>query len=353
MAPQTRVPDRDQSLDTLRGGAIALVLVGHYLNFAPYQLAGVPVRDWVQDFGHAGVLLFFILSGYLIYITARDRPWGVFLTKRLAKIVPAYWINVAFVFLAGLTLHGFPQFALKDALANLLFLEGSSGFESLSGVYWTLVIEVKFYLVFALVFYTPARPWLLLVPVVALIANLGALGAFGRTSVFLTYLPAFFVGIAFARHQSAESPAWIVPALLAIAAAGIAAGATHRALPAAVCLLLDAAVFAALRSTRGSIGWLSSLGLISYSVYLYHTTLGYPLLDLLNATGMIGTWPLAASAVLALVVAISYASFRLIEVPSVYAVNTILRARASPKPLPPLRPDGQLQDQPAQSRTDI
>ena len=142
--PITHPASRDQPLDTLRGAAIGLVLAGHYLQYAPYTVGGLPLGRWLQDFGQGGVLLFFMLSGYLIYTTAQGRDATTFLTKRFAKIVPAYWVNVAFVLLAGWLLAGFPRFALKDALGNLAFLEGSLGIESLSGVYWTLVVEVKF-----------------------------------------------------------------------------------------------------------------------------------------------------------------------------------------------------------------
>lgn len=319
---------RNLSLDTLRGGAIVLVLIGHYLHFAPFEVAGRPLGFWVQDFGHGGVLLFFILSGYLIYSTAQNRDWPTFLGKRLAKIVPAYWVNVVFVFGAGLVTSVFPKFGLGDTIGNLLFLEGSLGIQPLSGVYWTLVVEVKFYVLFALVFFSPARPWLMFVPAACLLLNTAALLIAGRTSLLLTYLPAFFVGIGFARLHLHQDRAVTVAALLAVAVAGLVVGASHRGLPAAMFLAIDAALFWVVMQRRWAVPRLAVLGVVSYSVYLYHTTLGYPLLEQIPAFGLSMAWPLAAVAVLLLVLAVSLLSYRQIEVRFVEVANKWLPPRA-------------------------
>ncbi len=305
-------PDRNPSLDTLRGLAILLVLIGHYGKFAPYDVAGQRFGDWVTDFGHGGVLLFFVLSGFLIWSRAQTVVGPVFLLRRFAKIVPAYWVNVAFVALAGLCVSFFPAFGLRDTLGNLLFLEGSFGIIPLSGIYWTLVIEVKFYLLFALVFFTPLRPLLWLVPLAAFAANTAAFMALGRASTFLIYLPAFFVGAALAAQGRDPWAKGMLPVCVALTALGLALFAPFRGWQAAVFFALDAALFWVVYRGGFEVRWLALLGVISYSVYLYHTTLGYPLLAEYGP-GLGAAWPALLVGVVLLVGAVSWLSWRFVE----------------------------------------
>jgi peptidoglycan/LPS O-acetylase OafA/YrhL len=308
----TDTAHRDQSLDTIRGLAILLVIIGHYLKFAPYTAAGVKAGDLVTDFGHGGVILFFLLSGYLIWVKGQEQGPGIFLLRRFAKIFPAYWVNVAFVFAAGLAISFFPGFGWRDFLGNLPMLQGSFGIVPLSGVYWTLIVEVKFYLLFAIVFFTPLRRLFWLVPIAVAAANLGLAAVFGRGSTFLTYLPIFFVGAAIAASTRGKAPAWLIGALAAAAMANLAGAAAFRGPQAAAFLAVDAAVFLLIHRLAWSQRHLAWLGVISYSVYLYHTTLGYPLLERFGPAFGSG-WIVLALGVSALVLAVSWLSFREVE----------------------------------------
>jgi peptidoglycan/LPS O-acetylase OafA/YrhL len=307
---------RNQSLDTLRGLAILLVLIGHYAHSAPYAAGGVKAGAWTQDFGQGGVLLFFLLSGYLIWTTAQKVPAPVFLLRRFAKIVPAYWVNVLFVAGAGALIPVFPAFGIKDTLGNLLFLEGSLGVTALSGVYWTLVVEVKFYLLFALVFFTPLKRLFWLVPLVAVAINIAAFGLTGRPSTLLTYLPVFFIGAGLAAMGRKALPAWAVVLIAAAALAGVAICAPYRGWQTAVFLALDIGLFLALPRLGFAEKRLAWLGVVSYSIYLYHMTLGQPLLDWLGP--MSGAlWPVLLAGVAALVLAVSWLSWRWVELAGV------------------------------------
>jgi peptidoglycan/LPS O-acetylase OafA/YrhL len=313
---------RDRSLDTIRGLAILLVLIGHFLHSAPFSIAGVKAGTWVQDFGHGGVLLFFLLSGYLIWTTAQRAPAPAFLLRRFGKIVPAYWVNVLFVSAMGALFPFFPAFGWRDVLGNLAFFEGSLGIQPMSGVYWTLIVEVKFYVLFALVFYSPLRPLFWLVPFAAVAANIGAFLMLGRGSTFLTYLPAFFIGAAIAAREKELAPGWLIPAVAAATMLNLALAAAFRGPPAALFLSLDIAVFLAARRMGLSVGWLAWLGVVSYSVYLYHMTLGQPLLEAWGpAAGAL--WPLLLAAVAAAMLAVSWLSWRWIEGPGVAAAKRL------------------------------
>jgi peptidoglycan/LPS O-acetylase OafA/YrhL len=303
---------RSASLDTVRGIAILLVLVGHYLHAAPFAVAGIPVGMLVQDFGHGGVLLFFLLSGYLIWTTAQRVDGPTFLLRRFAKIAPAYWVNVLFTAAMGAIFALYPAFDIGTVLGNLLFLEGSLGIAPMSGVYWTLIVEVKFYVLFALVFFTPARWLFWLVPFGAVAANLVAVALLGRGSTFLTYLPAFFIGAGIAASERGRLSTQVVAAIAAVTIVGLGFGAAHRGWPAAGFLAVDIALFVIAKRSGFAVRWLASLGVISYSVYLYHMTLGQPLLEGLGPrAGWL--WPLLLAAITLAMLAISWLSWRFVE----------------------------------------
>ncbi len=305
-------PQRNASLDTLRGLAILFVLLGHYMAVAPYTLGGVPLGDWFSDFGLGGVSLFFMLSGYLIWTKGHENPAPVFLLRRFAKIVPAYWINVLFVALAGVVVSFFPNFGVKDTLGNLLFMGGSLSVTPLSGVYWTLIVEVKFYLLFALVFYTPLKRLFWLVPLAAAATNLVLLLTLGRASTLLIYLPLFFIGAAIAAVERAKLALPVLLAIAVISMAGLALAAPHRGWQSAMFLGFDLVLFWTFY--RYSIGQrhLAWLGVISYSVYLYHTTLGFPLLDRFGTVAG-PLWPALMAATLLAVGVVSWLSYREVE----------------------------------------
>jgi peptidoglycan/LPS O-acetylase OafA/YrhL len=313
---------RDQSLDTVRGLAILFVLLGHFLHAAPFAIGGVAVATFVRDFGHGGVLLFFLLSGYLIWTTAQRAPAPVFLIRRFGKIAPAYWVNVLFVALMGALVPIFPAFGWKDILGNIAFLEGSLGVAPMSGVYWTLIVEVKFYVLFALLFYSPLRPLFWLAPFAAVAANIGAFAMLGRSSTFLTYLPAFFIGAAIAAHESKAVAGWLVAAVALATMLNLGFAAAHRGPAAALFLAFDIAVFLLARRSGFALGWLAWLGVVSYSVYLYHMTLGQPLLETFGPTAG-ALWPPLLAAVTAAMLAVSWLSWRYVEGPGVAAARRL------------------------------
>jgi peptidoglycan/LPS O-acetylase OafA/YrhL len=227
-----------------------------------------------------------------------------------------YWVNVLFVAGAGALIPIFPAFGIKDTLGNLLFLEGSLGVTALSGVYWTLVVEVKFYLLFALVFFTPLKRLFWLVPLVAVAINIAAFGLTGRPSTLLTYLPVFFIGAGLAAMGRKALPAWAVVLIAAAALAGVAICAPYRGWQTAVFLALDIGLFLALPRLGFAEKRLAWLGVVSYSIYLYHMTLGQPLLDWLGP--MSGAlWPVLLAGVAALVLAVSWLSWRWVELAGV------------------------------------
>jgi peptidoglycan/LPS O-acetylase OafA/YrhL len=147
-------------LNSLRFFAALLVII-HHIEFVKAKL-GLPNRMDIVFFqrGHYGVVLFFVLSGFLItyLLLEENRDTGQisikkFYLKRILRIWPLYYLMVSCIFLfLFLTKAGLPL-ALNLSLymfilPNLAFVL----FPPVEGIYhlWTIGVEEQFYLLWPL-----------------------------------------------------------------------------------------------------------------------------------------------------------------------------------------------------------
>ncbi|MBK9951140.1 MAG: acyltransferase [Candidatus Competibacteraceae bacterium] len=103
-----------------------------------------PILSEITKFGYLGVSLFFIISGYVIALSASDRSALEFAISRFARLYPAFWAGL-FVTCSISSLFGSKHYTINQILANLTLLNDYLGFENVDGVYWTLQVELKFY----------------------------------------------------------------------------------------------------------------------------------------------------------------------------------------------------------------
>lgn len=103
-------------------------------------------------YGYLGVDIFFVISGYFILLTAQGRDWRHFAAARFSRLYPALAACGVITFLVSIALPGWCwrplHFTdLATHLSGLAFIPGLSGhFTFLDLVYWTLLIEIKYYL---------------------------------------------------------------------------------------------------------------------------------------------------------------------------------------------------------------
>lgn len=142
-----------RNVQVLRGVAAMLVVLGHL------QPLFAQVHPWlsVVGLGRCGVDLFFVISGFVMVHTTRDRPSApaAFALRRLARIVPLYWTVTVAVFGLALLAPALlgasrpdPMWLIKS-LAFMPFDKGDGTFNPLVPVGWTLNYEVAFYGIFA------------------------------------------------------------------------------------------------------------------------------------------------------------------------------------------------------------
>lgn len=138
-------------IEALRGVAALSVVVHH-----SWSLSNQPrfTGYWIiEGFGTWGVSLFFLLSGFLLAETFWQDTRAslrIYAIRRFFRIAPAYYVNIAFLFLffasTGLlfSAQGQKQVATSFTFTHYLFPDTSSSL-NVNGALWTLTIEMMLY----------------------------------------------------------------------------------------------------------------------------------------------------------------------------------------------------------------
>lgn len=169
----------------------------------------------VGKYGYLGVELFFIISGFVIFNSSRERTASQFLVARALRLYPAF---IFCVLLTALTvfLFGDPKnhATLRQLTANFSMLAPAFNEKHLDASYWTLGVELKFYtMVFLLILFGFSKhieKFFLAWGVVILMASIGNFSALPSLSGYCSY---FCAGSLFAMRM--EKKSWLVNALLA------------------------------------------------------------------------------------------------------------------------------------------
>lgn len=156
MSDRARTGIRLTSLDGLRILAALMVVFYHYVTLASAWgrpgSAVFPVAQPIAEYGWLGVEVFFLVSGFVICMSTWGCTLGDFAISRISRLYPAYWAAVAFT--AGV-LWLWPEMRRidhwSDVLVNLSMMQGGLHVKHLDDGYWTLFVELKFYVLFALV----------------------------------------------------------------------------------------------------------------------------------------------------------------------------------------------------------
>ncbi len=165
LRPPAQEASRIRSLDGLRGLAILLVLGFHaFARWAEYIPWASVHGDWIVfKYGYLGVHLFFLISGFVIYLTLdKCAGWGDFMLRRWLRLFPSMLIATVLIVSTAFLLHerpsGIPR--LIDTLPGLLFIEPillnkifGTQIELIEGAFWSLLVEVKFYVIFGAMYF--------------------------------------------------------------------------------------------------------------------------------------------------------------------------------------------------------
>jgi peptidoglycan/LPS O-acetylase OafA/YrhL len=313
------------TLDILRGVAALWVFMYHFPFYTPESLPGC-LRA-ITQLGLLGVPMFFVISGYCLMASARTvqrrgEPVSSFLYRRLLRIYLPFWFPVLVVVAAPYLVELISSLKTgvyqppRVPFANLTVVEWARvltltqvffgtepllqhSFSAVNVVYWTLAIEVQFYLVMAVALACGKRFAWVLWAVTLLGCGFALFPETLRLGIFLPYWPMFALGLGLywfmERLGTPESvlKRWAVPVAGTLAAAAVVAAVVamqYGVFPADFLVFaslftvflwvahpLDAPLTRRLKSPRalvsGSVGLLFALGAMSYSLYLVHLSL--------------------------------------------------------------------------------
>lgn len=323
-------------LDALRGLAALAVVAFHYTTFYQQEVGHVQPLPFGFPAGNYGVHLFFLISGFVIFMTLeRTRAARDFLVSRFSRLYPAYWVAILATAAVVYTL-GMPQQRIPtgDVIADATMLQEILGFEHLDGSYWTLQVELFFYAQMLLWFVLGQLKhirWIILAWLVLAVA-------YGETVqhhlhfsytvrelLILRHIPFFALGILFYRVWSQPRIDWRDLGLMALALGAIALVQAPVYFAAAVVCSGIFTLFVA-----GRLRWLRAplfafLGAISYSLYLLHQAIGFALIHQMETHGVP---PLVAVVTTsAVVIALAWTLTRLVEQPAMAAIRAWWRRR--------------------------
>ncbi|GAA4615899.1 acyltransferase [Actinoallomurus liliacearum] len=342
---------RLRELDLLRFVAAAAVMLHHF--------TGVPAPEWpggsarkifpglgeVTRWGFLGVELFFLISGFVILMSAWDRRVGDFAVSRFTRLFPAYWVSVCLSLAAYLAFRSYVSFGpntdgpIMRFLPNLTMLQEGVGSQRMEVVYWTLYVELHFYALIALLVWrgiTYSRVvafmtgWLLL-SVFAVEADFG----FVKVLLLWRYAPFFVAGMGFflVYRYGGNLIVWLL--IAASWALGcyydlkyqfpdfIVPGVSEYVIPAGVTFVF--AVMALVATHR--LAWLrwrglTMLGMLTYPLYLVHQTIARTLVPRLYPH--MSRW-----AVLGVLIAVAltsaYLIYRIVEAPAQHRLRARLK----------------------------
>lgn len=325
---------RYPGLDGLRGLAALGVVLYHYSVRYDQYLGHHPLPHvWFEE-GSAGVLLFFILSGFVISLSLeRGRSAASFAVSRVARLYPTYWAALL-ITLTATAIAPLPKDHVThwQALVNFTMLQGFFSIPHVDGAYWTLKPELSFYAVcLGLLMVRSIRRLLPVMTVLALLAMWDGLAVrygfhrvpgLGRKWLSLQYMPYFALGVVLWRLvRDGRSTFTQMAFVCVLASIGVIDG------PLAALGAVGAGA-TVIWATSDSIPLLGSrplqwLGWISYSLYLIHQNVGY----ILIREGYRLGWPPDVSIAVTVAIMCALASFisALIEYPAIRAARRYLR----------------------------
>lgn len=352
-APSARLPNaRFAFVDALRGLAALAVACHHIDRFGPLSDAVWQIKtDFIAallENGRVGVKVFFVISGFVIAYSVR-KAWvtpsylGNFALRRSIRLEPPYWVTIILVLILNqiaVWLAIEPpgtDTSILQLLAHIIYVQEIAGFDHISVGFWTLCIELQFYLLFVVLLGVAQRlslvktPWGSPSPGMSLaivflplalwsMFNASLIDESINSSWITRYFWTFFLGALVCWTLDGRMKPWLL--WMYLGALGFRLG-WFQTFDAGIALATGLAIYVAGRMNRLGTwlnwGWLQYLGKISYSLYLIH----YPVSHVVSNFGYWLTGDSAAFGVMWMVLSLglsigaAHLLYLCIEAPSV------------------------------------
>jgi peptidoglycan/LPS O-acetylase OafA/YrhL len=337
----------------LRGLAALMVFVFHIFDMSR-KLSTISLPSWVQGLLIAlpsGVDIFFMISGYLITGSLiRHANVRVFLADRIARIYPVFVFIHLIVFLLApvikykWTVGLSPLAWIFHFFSNLLFLPGLLPLPLMQLNAWSLSYEAAFYLLSAAIYWLWDRARGLAYVILAGVVPLFLVN-YPRAAFLLTGVATYFLFNRKAPIRAVSISGLGVPAFAGfLFVMSFALTSPHiylvwLALPFGFCFFADVVQQTPPISKLLRSGLMQFFGTISYSFYLWHPVVTFPLKNAMTRIliGKLGAPPVTAMLVFgaiafALTVPVSWVSWRILEKEGGRWLRSRLTREFTPRP---------------------
>ena len=290
---------RLEVLDGVRFLAALYVVVFH-LSAGDRSSWQVPSRELfgplfhVASYGWLGVELFFMISGFVICLSSWGKTFRQFAVSRVVRLYPAYWFCVLLT--TGVVLADPSRahaLSWSQVLENLTMTESWARAPLVDPSYWTLAVELSFYLLVAVALVSRGFTYQRVVVFCAVWLAVSLLDSVIRSSWFSfvvlpLYAPCFIAGmVLYLMHRfGARRLLWVLLAcswgcamyrLDSRTAGQHPSGVTlsywvSAAMVTAFFAVLTLIALGRLRMIRGR--WLVTAGALTYPIYLVHQQIG-------------------------------------------------------------------------------
>jgi len=339
------------SVQYMRGIAALLVVIAHSLEHPLKH----PSFEFIRT-GRLGVLMFFVVSGFIMVFITGDKPLRPleFLRRRAIRVVPLYWLatfGVAAVCLLAPNLLKTTVMTGEHLLMSLLFIPHWGPGHTLAPLLklgWTLNYEFFFYAWFAALFFLGAVARVIALTILFLGFSIaGSLHAFQNPllAFYFSYLTIGFCSGAwialaalkgrFIPRKPYQQGLAVIAGLAAIGLGYLVEPGTRGAELTALCLILGASLL--LLAGLGAESWmpriapLEKLGDASYSLYLAHMYWIAAALKLLDRAAPGLPMPIAIGVCVIGAIIVGIAVYELCERP----LLRLFQRPARPQPTPP------------------
>jgi peptidoglycan/LPS O-acetylase OafA/YrhL len=298
--------EKNDFIQVWRGIAALLVIYFHLSARVPPEYLGMAQGpSLIFHSGKIGVLIFFIISGYLIVQSLQfSRNLASFYAKRISRLWPLFVLAsiVIFTFIQFVgppVVPGGPQKFFTDPptaidlVGNFFFLN-DLGFRWVDGVFWSILVEIKFYLWIGLLAALSPRNFVRNFAIAAIaLSSLEFLVSLSDEAVYVLarkalnglfvahYLPFFAIGALLVTRRNPELLMVLVALALAQTREEIASDGDFAMLPTIIFVAVLAAFVFLDKILLGSRIFLM-LGDYSYSWYLFHQIIGLSLIKAMS-----------------------------------------------------------------------
>ncbi len=353
-------PARQYDLDLFRFLAAVAVVLYHFtfrgfagddeLMVTTFETTGLVTR-----YGYLGVNFFFMISGYVILMSAKGRSLREFAISRVARLYPAFWAALLMT-TAVQVLWGGSKFAVgtRQFFTNLTMAPNVFGDTEIDSAYWSLLVELKFYaiigvLIIAGLMTTVKRIEVVLAGWTAAMVAVGIFNPGGRLvdfALFPRYASYFIAGALFYLVKThglsvARVGLLAINFVLSVRWSRIEARRLGDIFSVEYDMVVTVGLVTLFFALFGLValnltGKLQrpeflSLGALTYALYLVHQHIGYIMLNRLD--GVVPRW-VALTGVLVAMVALAKFVSAVIEIPAGRVLRTWLTARLVPQPAP-------------------